>query len=66
MREMLIGMRLIYTIKLNSSELGESEQTWNELWSGYAPNYSMKVTGLKLDANDASATVQSLPLSCFL
>ena len=53
-----IDLKLPDTIKLNSSELGESEQTWNELWSGYAPNYSMKVTGLKLDANDASATVQ--------
>ena len=53
-----IDLKLPDTIKLNSSELGESEQTWNELWSGYAPNYSMKVTGLKLDASDASATVQ--------
>ena len=53
-----IDLKLPDNVKISSSELGESEQEWNERWSGYAPNYSMKVTGLQLNESDASATIQ--------
>lgn len=52
-----IDLKLPENLKINSDKLGEGEQQWNELWSGYAPNYSMKVADVQLNAEDASATI---------
>ena len=52
-----IDLEIPENLKINSADLGEDEQKWNELWSGYTQNYAMKVTDVQLNERDASATV---------
>lgn len=52
-----IELSLPESSKWMSSQLGDNKARWNELWSGFASNYSMTVEDVDTDRADSSATV---------